>query len=82
MKITKLFKGAAASLMLACGAVGAQTPQKLIEFNYGIPNADHAAVFVARTWVCSRRPASSPSSSHSPRAPPCLRGSRARVWMS
>ncbi|MEY4056725.1 MAG: hypothetical protein RL519_2060 [Pseudomonadota bacterium] len=48
MKITKLFKGAAASLMLACGAVGAQTPQKLIEFNYGIPNADHAAVFVAQ----------------------------------
>ena len=48
MKITQFVKGALASLMLACGAAGAQTQQKLIEFNYGIPNADHAAVFVAQ----------------------------------
>ena len=33
---------------LLCGGAGAQTANAPIEFNYGIPTADHATVFVAQ----------------------------------
>ncbi len=50
MKVGNFVKGLVGSLLLAAGfAASAQTAAKpLIEFNYGIPNADHAAVFVAQ----------------------------------
>ena len=50
MKVGNFVKGLVGSLLLAAGfAASAQGAAKpLIEFNYGIPNADHAAVFVAQ----------------------------------
>ena len=47
MNVRQLVSGAIATLLLACGTVGAQG-KALIEFNYGIPNADHVTVFVAQ----------------------------------
>lgn len=47
MKPVAFLAAAFASLLLACASAGAQ-PAKLIEFNYGIPTADHVTVFVAQ----------------------------------
>lgn len=47
MDLCKLFSGAFASVLLAFGAASARSATP-IEFNYGIPNADHATVFVAQ----------------------------------
>jgi ABC-type nitrate/sulfonate/bicarbonate transport system substrate-binding protein len=47
MKLRQLLSCAAASLLLACGVARAQGGPP-IEFNYGIPNADHVTVFVAQ----------------------------------
>ena len=48
-----LFTGIA--LLSSGTAVAQQKAEALLEFNYGIPNANHASVFVRRTWACSRR---------------------------
>ena len=47
MKIRQLLCGAIVTLLLACGLAGAQTLEP-IEFNYGIPTADHVTVFIAQ----------------------------------
>ena len=47
MKRIKILVAALASLLLACSPAFAQTT-RLIEFNYGIPTADHVTVFVAQ----------------------------------
>lgn len=47
MQFHRFILAAVASLVLASGAVQAQSA-KPIEFNYGIPNADHVGVYVAQ----------------------------------
>jgi NitT/TauT family transport system substrate-binding protein len=48
MNLKHFLAGACASLLLAAGNAGAQASAKPIEFNYGIPTADHVTVFVAQ----------------------------------
>lgn len=47
MQLRKFVSGAIGALLFACGLGGAQAAAP-IEFNYGIPNADHVTVFVAQ----------------------------------
>src|SRR5574337_1358129 len=47
MRIRSILSGLFAMALLACGAASAQGAKPL-EFNYGIPTADHVTVFVAQ----------------------------------
>ena len=73
---------AAAVLALVPQAARSQQPAQLLEFNYGIPTADHATVFVAQDLNLFEKAGLKPKFFYFNPVRRCSPVSRAKAWTS